>query len=130
MPFIESAAAAKIASAIGIRGAIAIGLAIALGLVMWRADVISGKLDGKVQELADERAEHQVTRNSVEILESELAKFIGAGEAARVAQLAAIEAQAPKSAAMRAQAAEIRSMIDQIEPGGDECRTPDFVMGN
>lgn len=124
-----SIAWAKVAEAIGIRGAIAIALAIALGLVMWRADVISGKLDGKAQELADERAGHQVTRNSVEILEGELAKFISAGDAARVAQLAAIEAQAPKSAAMRAKAAEIRSMIDQIEPD-DQCRTPDFVMGD
>lgn len=129
MPIISGMTAAKAAQAIGIKGMISIGLAIALAVVMWRADVISGKLETKRDELAAEKANHQITRNSVDILEGELAKYIGAGRAAQAAQLAAIEAQAKKSASLRLQAADIRGMLDSIEPD-DECRTPDFVMGN
>lgn len=126
---ITSVKLAELAAKVGIKGWVIIGLVITLGITMWRADVISGKLADEIQAHADEKAAHKITRGSVDTLETELAKFIGAGEASRVAQLAAIEAQAEESAEMRAEADEIRSMISEIDPI-DVCRTPDFVLGN
>ena len=78
-------------------------------------------------EGAEERL--KTSNDSIDLLEGELAKFIGAGKASQIAQLAAIEKQAPKSLAMRSRAEEIRAMIETIEPD-DQCRTPDFVMGD
>lgn len=117
----------KLAEAIGIRGFIAIALAIALGIVMWRADTISGQRDDAIQAKATEVAQHAVTRQSVATLQAELAKFIGAGKAAKIAGLAAIEAQAKDSAKLQAQADAIRAEMANLQPSG-QCRTPDSIL--
>ena len=116
-------------TAMKVSGGLIVTLGLALSVVMWRADTISGQRDAYRDRLSGEEARHSVTRQSVQHLEASLAKQIGAGKAARVAQLAAIEAQAEKSAKLRAEAAEIRAMIEEMEPGDPcDCSTPDFVM--
>ncbi len=110
-------------------GGLSLALAIALVVVVWRADVISGKLEDKRDELAREEARHAVTRQSVGILEGELAKFIGAGKASRVAKLASIEAQAKDSARLQQQADVIRAeMATQAEGDPCDCSTPGSII--
>lgn len=117
----------KLAKMIGIKGFVIIGMAIALGIVMWRADVISGKLEDKRNELAAERAGHAITRQSVATLEQSLSRFIGAGKAAKIAQLAAIEAQAKDSAELQAQADAIRSEMSTLTSDA-KCTTPKSII--
>lgn len=129
---IEGLTFAKVAKAIGIRGFAAIGLGLALIFVVIRAHGLSGDLEAKRNELAAERAGHAVTRQSVAILQQSLEKFIGAGEAARVAQLASIEAQAKDSAALQAQAEAIRAEMEAmgkraVDPS---CKTPRSVINS
>ena len=99
---------AKLASAIGIRGFIAIGFAVALALVMWRADVLSGKLDDARFEIATERANHAITRGSVALLEKTIADMNAEALARAEAfedsrRLAADEAERLKRAARASQ---------------------------
>ena len=110
-----------------ITAGIVCALAIALAFVIWRADGLSDSLEAKRNELASERAAHAITRGSVETLQGALEKFVGAGKAARAAQLSSIEAQAPRSAVLRGKAAAIRAELESLEPD-DQCRTPGFVM--
>lgn len=127
---IEGFTLAKLAKAIGIRGFVAIGLGLALIFVMIRAHHISSDLEVKRNELAGERAAHAITRGSVDTLQAALEKFVGEGEAARVAQLASIEAQAKDNADLQAQADAIRA---EMEAMGDRaadpnCRSPGSVI--
>jgi cell division protein FtsB len=115
-----STLAAKIAT-----GA-AVALALALAVVMWRADAISAQRDDLRADLATCEARHAVTRQSVATLELSLGRYVGAGKAARVAQLAAIEAQADDNARLEAQAAAIRAEMAAMEPGPG-CETPDSI---
>lgn len=127
---IEGFTLAKLAKAIGIRGFLAIGLGLALIFVMIRANSLSGDLEAKRNELAAERAGHAITRQSVTILQQSLEKFVGAGEAAKVAQLAAIEAQAKDNADLQAQADAIRAEMEAMgERAADpNCRSPGSVI--
>lgn len=127
---IEGFTLAKLAKAIGIKGFAAIGLALALAFVMMRAHGLSGDLEAKRNELAAERAGHAITRQSVTILQQSLEQFVGAGKAARVAQLASVEAQAKDSASLQAQADAIRAEMAQMgERAADpECRSPRSVI--
>lgn len=127
---IETFTLAKVAKAIGIKGFAAIGLGLALIFVIIRAHGLSGDLEAKRNELAAERAGHAITRQSVAILTDSLEQFVGAGEAAKVAQLASIEAQAKDNAALQAQAEAIRAEMEAmskraVEPG---CRSPRAVI--
>jgi hypothetical protein len=114
----------KIASAIGIKGFIAIGIALALGIVMWRADAISEDREALRNTLATERAQHAVTRQSLMILEGELAKMVRDGElrASRLAE--ARQEQQERTEALRGQAERIRA---EGAAEGDPCATPDAV---
>lgn len=127
---IEGFTLAKLAKAIGIRGFLAIGLGLALIFVMIRANSLSGDLEAKRNELAAERAGHAITRQSVTILQQSLEQFVGAGEAAKVAQLAAIEAQAKDNADLQAQADAIRAEMEAMgERAADpNCRSPRSVI--
>lgn len=116
-------------SSLGIGGSIAAVLGVMLLAAGLQIRSLSSNLEDKRNELATERAGHALTRQSVGILQTSLEKFVGAGRAARIAQLASVEAQAKKSADQRAKAESIRAMIDSLEPD-EACRTPDFVMGN
>lgn len=112
---------------LGVRGLIAAGLGAALIAVMWRADSISDDRDKYRDKLASEEARHSITRQSVNTLETALARFVGEGKARRAAQLAAVEAQAEKSEALRRTAMMYRAELATLTP--DEfCTTPDFVM--
>lgn len=120
---------AKVGQAIGIRGAIAIVLAIALGIVMWRADSISEDREDLRNDLAGEKSRHEISRNSIETLEAALAKFVGAGQASRIAQVEAIEAQAKDSAELQAQADRIRSEMETLAEGDPcDCSTPGSIL--
>ena len=127
---IEGLTFARIAKTIGIRGGIAILLALALIGVTIYSHHISGELEHKRDELAAERAAHSISRQSVTILQQSLEKFVGAGEAARVAQLAAIEAQAKDSAALQDQADAIRAEMEAMgERAADpNCRSPGSIL--
>lgn len=118
---------AKVAKAIGIKGFVIIGLAIALGIALWRADAIASDRETIRNNLATERAQHAVTRNSVDTLTASLAKFVGAGQAARIAQLASIEAQAEDNARLQGQADAIRAEMAQLAPDG-RCATPSSII--
>lgn len=119
----------KLWGMIGIKGLISIGLAIALGIVMWRADVISGQRDDLRNKYAGEVARHEITRNSVDTLEQALGMYVGAGQAARLKQLAAIEAQEEISAELQRQADEIRAQLEAGPPESDcKCATPGIIL--
>jgi hypothetical protein len=115
-------AAGKFAAAIGVKGFIALGLAVALGVVMWRADSISNDREALRNTLATERAQHAVTRGSLDTLQRELEQMVRDGElrASRLAE--AREEQAERTAGLRAQAARI-----EAEGASDPCVTPDAV---
>lgn len=117
----------KIIASLGIKGIVALGLVIALGVVMWRADAISEDREALRNDLAAERAGHAITRQSVETLQASLTRFVGAGKAARVAQLASIEAQAKDSAKLQAQAAAIRAELETMTDDG-RCASPGSVI--
>ena len=127
---IEGLTFAKVAKAIGIRGGIAILLALALVGVTIYSHHLAGDLEHKRDELAAERAAHSVSRQSIAILQQSLEKFVGAGEAARVAQLAAIEAQAKDNASLQGQADAIRAEIAKMGPRAADpnCRSPGTVI--
>lgn len=123
-----SALAAKAWELIGIRGAIAIVLGLLLVFVMLRADAIS-------EDLADTRAALRLTESKLEIsnasidtLEGKLAEFIGAGAAARLAQLEAIEAQAADSSELQRQADAIRAEMAALVPENGQCTTPGAIL--
>lgn len=127
---IDGLTLAKGVKAIGIRGFIAIGLGFALVIVMMRADSISKDREAIRNALAGERAAHSITRQSVTTLQDALEKFVGAGDAARVAQLASIEAQAKDNAELQAQADAIRAEMEAMgqRPADPECKTPGSVI--
>lgn len=106
----------------------ALALFLALGVVMWRADTISAQRDAYRDRLATCETRHAVTRQSVMTLERSLARYVGAGKASRVKQLAAIEAQAQDNARLDAQAAAIRAEMAAMKPDG-RCETPDSIRG-
>lgn len=113
--------------AMKVSGGIIAALLIALAIVMWRADAISADREKLRNALAMEAASHAVTRQSVATLEGALARFVGAGRAARAAQLAAIEAQAGDSAALQAQADAIRAEMATFNRDG-RCATPGSIL--
>jgi hypothetical protein len=117
----------KIASAIGIKGFVIIGMALTLGVVMWRADAISADREEQRNLLAAERANHAVTRASVDTLTASLAKFVGAGQAARIAQLASIEVQAKDNARLQGEADAIREEMGSLADDG-RCVTPGSII--
>lgn len=113
-----------IARAIGIKGFVAIGMAVALGIVMWRADAISADRETLRNTLATERAQHAVTRLSLDTLQAELEKMVSDGEL-RAARLAEARQEAREDTeALRAQAERIRA---QAGSQGDPCVTPAAV---
>lgn len=112
----------KIASAIGWRGFVAIGLVVALGVQTWRLSSAHSEIEDQRNALATEVAQHAVTRSSLAALESELGKMVRDGELRAERLVEAMEAQDERSAALRAQAARVRS-----EGGVDACVTPDAV---
>jgi hypothetical protein len=127
---IEGIAVAKGLKAIGLKGFLAIGLGLALVIVMMRADQISKDREALRTSLAGERAGHAITRQSVALLRQSLEAFVGAGQAARIAQLAEIEAQAKDSAALQDQADAIRAELEALgerEPD-ERCMTPRSVI--
>jgi hypothetical protein len=116
-------------TAMKISGGAIVALALALAFVMVRADGFSDKLANAKQDFANERAAHNVTIASVEILQTKLAAFVGAGRAGRVAQLASIEAQAKDNAGLQADVDAIRAEMANMGPQNPcDCSTPDSVL--
>ena len=122
MPFALSPLA-TLARAIGIKGGIIIALLIALGIVVWRADGLSEQREALRNTLATERAQHAVTRTSLDTLQRELERMVKDGEIRAQRLSEAREAQAKRTAGLREEAARIRA------EGGSEgaCETPDAV---
>lgn len=98
------------------------------GVQTWRLGNAQDALEKKRNELATCEARHAVTRQSVADLELSLGRYVGAGKASRVAQLAAIEEQAKDSGRLMKQAAAIRAEMAEMEPGPG-CETPDSIRG-
>lgn len=117
---------AAIWKVIGIRGSVAIGLAIALGVVMWRADAISGQRDEWQRKAVASDLKLSISNASIAELQASLSRYVGAGKAAKVAQLASIERQAKDNAALQAQADAIRAEMAAIGPS-EGCDTPDAI---
>ena len=115
-----SAFTAKIATGV------ALALLIALGVVMWRADAISAQRDALRDKLAASDAKLAVSNASIAELQASLAQFVGAGKAAKVAQLAAVEAQVRDNAELQAQADAIRTEVAKGRSEG--CASPEGVM--
>jgi hypothetical protein len=107
-------------------GGAALALLIALGVVMWRADVISGQRDALRDKLAVSDAKLALSNASIATLEKSLADYVGAGKAAKVAQLAAVEKAAKDNAALQGQADAIRKEVAGMKPDG-KCATPKAV---
>jgi hypothetical protein len=124
--------AAAIARMIGIKGFIAIGLGLALAFTMWRADVLSGRLETSQQNLANEKAAHAVTTASLNLLQEKLATYIKDGERRSKDAQKALEAQKDRSAALDKQIDRIRSARASVGAIGitDEtpCETPAVVL--
>jgi predicted negative regulator of RcsB-dependent stress response len=118
-------ASTAIKVATGIVGA----LLLALALMAWRADTISDQRETARDDLATEKAQHAVTRASVDTLEAELARFVGAGLAARAAQIASLEAQKQDSALLQADADRIRLEIESFDASNSSgCRTSKAIL--
>lgn len=125
----EGITLARIAKAIGIKGFIAIGLAVAFGLAVWHIHSLKADLGDAQLALANEKAAHAITRQSVADLESSLAVFVGAGKAARIAQLASIEAQAKRNADLDAEANAIFDEMARLgDTKGGQCKTPKTII--
>lgn len=69
-----------------------------------------------------------VSNASIATLQKSLADYVGAGKAAKVAQLGAVEAQAKDNAALQQQADAIRAEVAGMKPNG-KCATPASVRG-
>lgn len=106
---------------------VALTLMIALGVTMWRADVISEDRERIRNLLATEVANHAVTRSSVVTLEQALGRYVGAGAAARIAQIDSLEAQADDNALLQRQADAIRAEMETLV-SADGCATPDSIL--
>ncbi len=118
-----------IAEKIGIKGFISIGLGLAVIGMGIALHFVDADRDKWRKEAHQTELKLEVSNTSIANLTEQLGKFVGAGKAARVAQLAAIEAQAEKSADLRAEAEEIRQMARDFKPEDPcDCSTPGFVM--
>lgn len=122
-------AAGSIAKAVGIKGFIAIGLAIALGVVMWRADAISEDRERIRNALATEKANHAVTRQSVQTLADKIAELnreanarADAFEAAKRAAAAETERLRELAEGSDARIARLREMAERPATAG--CEAP------
>lgn len=117
---------------------IALAFAIVLALLAVQTVRIEGfkiwpiSMKGYKASLADEKAAHRscnsnlaVSNASIATLQKSLSDYIGAGKAAKVAQLAAVEAQAKDNAALQGQADAIRAEVAKLPPG--KCETPESV---
>ncbi len=67
-----------------------------------------------------------VSNASIAELQASLSRYVGAGKAAQVAQLASIERQAKDNAALQAQADAIRAEVAKMPAG--KCETPKTVI--
>lgn len=115
--------------AMKVAGGIGIALALALAVTMFQLSSARSTIKDRDKSLALKTAQLTISNQSVATLETALAGFVGAGKASRAAQLAAIEAQAKKSASLRSYAAQIRAELATMKPGDPcDCSTPDFVM--
>lgn len=117
-----STIAAKIAAGVAVAALIAASILWSL----WKGEI--ERHDDTRDKLGTEQARHAVTRQSVATLELSLGRFVGAGKAARAAQLASIEAQAKGNARLQAQADAIRAEMATWKPDG-RCETPGSIMG-
>ena len=109
--------------AMKISGGAILALAVALAVTMWRADSISKDRDNLRDLVATERANHAVTRASLDTLANELEGMVIDGElrAERLAE--ALVAQERETRTLRAEAA----LIAADGPAVD-CVTPDSIL--
>jgi hypothetical protein len=98
------------------------------GFKVWPISVKGYRAD-----LRDEKAAHRICHDnlatsnaSIEALKQAAAEMIGAGKAAKVAQLAAVEKAAKDNAALQGQADAIRKEVAGMKPDG-KCASPKSV---
>lgn len=84
----------------------------------------------KLQDCAAERMTLNdrlaVSNASVATLQKSLSDYVGAGKAAKIAQLAAVQAQAKDNVELQIQADAIRQEVAAMKPDG-KCATPPSV---
>lgn len=116
-----------IASFIGVRGFIAIGLALALLISHLSDKHHIHQRDNAIQQAANERAAHAVTKASLEALIAKDEALVKDGKQREEAARKAVEAQKAASASIDRQIARLRSARPTTPPEPDKCPTPSAV---
>jgi cell division protein FtsB len=101
-------------------------LLIALGVMFLIHKHDLSTADKLRNEVATVNAKLAVSNASIAELQASLSRYVGAGKAAQVAQLAAVEAQAKDNAALQGQADAIRAEMAKLPAG--KCETPKTVI--
>lgn len=100
-------------------------LLIALGVMLLLHKHDLSTADHLRNDKATLSAQLAISNASITTLEKSLADFVGAGKAAKVAQLASVEAQAKDNAALQGQADAIRAEVAKLPAG--KCATPKSI---
>ena len=104
-----------------------LALLAALTAALWlRGDHYREQRDTARAQVETVNAKLTVSNASIAELQASLAQFVGAGKAAKVAQLAAVEAQVRDNAELQAQADAIRTEVAKGRSEG--CASPEGVM--
>ena len=116
----------------GLSRVLAVGVPLALLVALTGALWLRGahyreQRDTARAQVETVNAKLAVSNASIAELQKSLAEYVGAGKAAKVAQLAAVEAQAKDNAALQAQADAIRDEMATLPAG--KCETPASVRG-
>ena len=105
-----------------------LALLAALTAALWlRGDHYREQRDTARAQVETVNAKLTVSNASIAELQKSLAAYIGAGKAAKVAQLAAIEKASKDNAALRAEADAIRAEMAGMKPDG-KCASPGSVL--
>jgi predicted Holliday junction resolvase-like endonuclease len=108
--------------AMRVAGGIIALLLIALSLVIWRADAISEDREHQRNLVAQEKAFHEVTKQSLAALEDELASMVRDGQLRADRLAKAQKVQEERTEELREEAERIRT--EGVE---DACVTPEIV---
>lgn len=101
--------------------------ALVLGFLWVRGTHYRDQRDTARAQVEAVNAKLAVSNASITTLQKALSDYVGAGKAAKVAQLAAVEAQAKDNAALQAQANAIRAEMAKLPAG--KCETPASIKG-
>lgn len=101
--------------------------ALCVGLLWLRGSHYEAQRDTARAQAEAVNTKLAVSNASIATLQKSLADYVGAGKAAKVAQLGAVEAQAKDNAALQQQAEAIRTEVARMKPDG-KCASPSAVL--